>query len=176
MGLQASEAPASYGELVGAMDRILKAVEIAVRQVPAERLSDPTPNRGRDLRELVFNIHERIAPMAEALDSGVYDWRAGDDYRRSRSFGTPEELARYCSETRQAWHRRAGLAGDDTASAMVQTRRGPITHFQLLESQAFHSAQHLRQIYVFMRQIGIEPAKELTAAEMAPITLGELIF
>jgi hypothetical protein len=158
------------------MDRILKAVEIAVRQFPAERLSDPTPNRGRDLRELVFNMHERIPPMAEALDSGVYDWKAGDDYGRSRRIGTTEELARFCSETRRAWHGRASVVGDDAASAMVQTRRGPITHFQLLESQAFHSAQHLRQIYVFMRQIGIEPANELTAAEMAPITLGELVF
>lgn len=176
LGLGTSEAPASYRGLARAMNRILEAVERAVRQVPSERLSDPTPNRGRDLRELVFNIHDRILPMADALDSGVYQWQHGDDYGRSRRFSATEELAGFCFETRTAWLRRAGLVEDDAAHEMVQTRRGPVTHLQLLESQAFHAAQHLRQIYVFMRQIGIAPSGELTAAEMAPITLGEQVF
>jgi hypothetical protein len=176
LGLRTSEALASYRELAGAMNRILEAVEKAVRQVPTERLSDPTPNRGRDLRELVFNIHDRIPPMADALDSGVYKWQHGDDYGRSRRFNTTAELAEFGSGVRAAWLRHAGLVDDDAAYEMVQTRRGPVTHLQLLESQAFHAAQHLRQIYVFMRQIGIAPAGELTAAEMAPIALGELVF
>ena len=42
LGLQASEAAASYRELAGAMNRILTAVERAVLQVPSERLSDHT--------------------------------------------------------------------------------------------------------------------------------------
>ena len=176
MGLEASKALASYRELTGAMNRILVAVERAVLQVPSERLSDPTPNRGRDLRELVFNIHDRIPPMADSLDSGTYAWKHGDDYGRSRCFHTSEELAGFCSEVRTAWFGRASLVDDDAAYEMVHTRRGEVTHLQLLESQAFHAAQHLRQIYVFMRQIGIPPAGELTAAEMAPVVLGEQVF
>lgn len=158
------------------MNRILIAVERAVLEVPSERLADPTPNRGRDLREMVFNIHERIPPMAESLDTGVYAWKHGDDYSRSRHFRTSEELGGYCAEIRKAWFRRAALVDDDAAYEMVQTRRGPVTHLQLLESQAFHAAQHLRQIYVFMRQIGITPTRELTAAEMEPVILGEQVF
>ncbi len=158
------------------MNRILQAVERAVRQVPSERLSDPTPNRGRDLRELVFNIHDRIPPMAESLDTGNYAWKHGDDHGRSRHFRTSEELAGFCSEVRTVWFRRASLVDDDAAYEMVQTRRGEVTHLQLLESQAFHAAQHLRQIYVFMRQIGVEPAGEMTAAQMAPVVLGEQVF
>jgi hypothetical protein len=158
------------------MNRILTAVERAVHQVPSERLSDPTPNRGRDLRELVFNIHDRILPMADSLDSGAYQWKHGDDYGRSRRFLTVEDLGRFCSEVRTAWFQRAALVDDDAAYEMVQTHRGPVTHLQMLESQAFHAAQHLRQIYVFMRQIGITPARELTAAEMAPVILGEQVF
>lgn len=176
LGLQASEALASYREVAGAMKRILKAAEQAVLQVPSERLSDPTPNRGRDLREMVFNIHDRIPPMADSLDSGTYQWMQGDDYGRSRRFLTSEELGQFCSEVRTAWFQRAALVDDDAAYEMVQTHRGPVTHLQLLESQAFHAAQHLRQIYVFMRQIGITPAGELTVAEMAPVILGEQVF
>ena len=176
LGLRTSEALASYRQLAAAMNRILEAVERAVRQVPTERLSDPTPNRGRDLRELVFNIHDRILPMAASLDSGVYEWRNGDDYGRSRRFSTTQELAEFCSNVRTAWLQRAALVDDDAAYEMVQTSRGPVTHLQLLESQGFHAAQHLRQIYVSIRQIGIAPAGEMTAAEMAPITLGEQVF
>jgi len=176
LGLAASTALASYRELAGAMNRILEAVERAVRQVPSERLSDPTPNRGRDLRELVVNIHDRIPPMAASLDTGSYPWKQGDDFTASRRFTTSEGLADFCREVRTAWFLRAGRLDDDAAYEMVQTRRGPVTHLQLLESQAFHAAQHLRQIYVFMRQIGIEPDRELTAAQMAPITLGEQVF
>ncbi len=76
LGLQASEALASYRELAGAMNRILKAVGQAVPQVPSERLS----------------------------------------------------------------------------------------------------AQDLRRIYEFMRQVGITPIRELTAAEIAPVILGEQVF
>lgn len=166
----------SYRELIGAMDRILTAVEQAVLQIPSERLSDPTPNRGRDLREMVFNIHERIPPMADSLDSGTYQWEKGDDYGRSRHFLTSGKLGRYCSDVRTAWFQRAVQIDDDEANEMVQTRRGPVNHFQLLESQAFHAAQHLRQIYAFMRQTRITPIKELTAAEMEPVVLGETIY
>lgn len=176
LGIEASPAVASYRELAGALDRILKAVEQAVRQVPTERLSDPTPNRGRDLRELVFNIHDRIPPMAAALDSGRYEWRHGDDFGRSRRFGTTEELARFSAEVRAAWLARAERMDDGAGYEMVQTPRGPVTQLQLLESQAFHAAQHLRQIYVFMRQIGIAPVGEITAEEMAPICLGDQVF
>jgi hypothetical protein len=176
LGLKASAALASYQALVGAMKRILTAVEQAVRQVPSERLADPTPNRGRDLREMVFNIHERIPPMTESLDSGTYAWKHGDDFSRSRHFRTSEELGGYCAEVRTAWFKRAAQVDDDAAYEMVQTRRGPVTHLQLLESQAFHAAQHLRQIYLFMGEIGITPTRPLTAAEMAPIVLGEQVY
>ncbi len=176
LGLPPSQAGASYQQLVSATNRVLEAVERAVRQVPTVRLSDPTPNRGRDLRELVFNIHDRILPMAGALDTSYYDWSHKDDYAPSRRFRTAEDLAAFCSEVRTAWVQRASQVGDDLAEEMVETDRGLVTHFQLLDSQAFHAAQHLRQIYVFLRQIGIEPVGEMTAAEMAPIVLGDQVF
>ncbi len=176
LGLPPSDAGASYQELVAATDRVLEAIERAVAQVPTERLSDPTPNRGRDLRELVFNIYDRILPMAGALDTGYYDWTHKDDYAPSRAFRTTGNLTKFCSEIRTAWLERARLVGDDLAEEGVETDRGMVTHLQLLESQAIHTAQHLRQIYVFMKQIGIAPEQELTAEGMAPIVLSDFVF
>ena len=177
LGLPVSEAKASYREWADAMNRVLEAVEEAVRLVPSEMLALPTPNRGRDLRELVFNIHDRIGPMVDALSSGIYPWVSADEYALSRRFTTTAELASYCLQMRTAWYEgtlRADI--DRVENCTVETKKGPVTHLQLLESRAFHSAQHLRQIYVFLKQIGISPVHEMSADEMKPIVLGDQVF
>jgi hypothetical protein len=177
LGLPVSGARASFRELADAMNRVLEAVEEAVRQGPPEMLALPTPNRGRDLRELVFNIHDRIGPMVDALSSGVYPWVSADEYAESRRFGTTAALASYCREMRTAWFEGTVRADDGRLEGIpVQTEKGPVTHLQLLESLAFHSAQHLRQIYVFLKQIGIAPGHEMSADEMKPIVLGDQVF
>jgi hypothetical protein len=177
LGLPVSAARASYRELAEAMNRVLEAVEEAVRLVPSEMLAAPTPNRGRDLRELVFNIHDRIGPMADALSSGVYPWVSADEYALSRRFSTTAELVAYCREMRTAWFLGTVRAdAERVENGLVETKKGTVTHLQLLESRAFHSAQHLRQIYVFLRQIGITPGREISADEMEPIVLGDQVF
>jgi hypothetical protein len=176
LGLTSLEARSSYRELASSMNRVLEAVEEAVRLIPSEMLSAPTPNRGRDLRELVFNIHDRIGPMVDALNTGIYSWVSGDEYALSRRFSTTAQLVEYCREMRTKWFEGTGRAVGDPSEKKVETKKGPVTHLQLLESRAFHSAQHLRQIYVFLRQIRITPSHELSADEMKPIVLGNQVF
>jgi hypothetical protein len=176
LGLPASDARSSYRELASAMNRVLEEVEKAVRLVPSKMLSATTPNRGRDLRELVFNIHDRIGPMVDALNSGIYAWAFGDEYALSHRFSSTAELAGYCREMRTGWFAGTNRIDGDPAENKVETKKGPVTHLQLLESRAFHSTQHLRQIYVFLHQIGITPAHEISAEEMKPITLGDQVF
>jgi hypothetical protein len=50
------------------------------------------------------------------------------------------------------------------------------TRLTCLEAHAVHAAQHLRQTYVFRREIGVEPRQELTRGEMAPIVLADIVF
>jgi hypothetical protein len=167
---------ASYQAYVAALERVLEAVERAVRQVPDAHLGTPTPNRGRDLRELAFNIHDPIGRMRDALDSGKFLWATESDFDRSRHFSSAAELADFCRDTRLNWLERASAADEDAAREPVQTTRGVLTQQQVLEAQAGHAAQHLRQIYVFLRDIGVEPRQELTRGNMAPIVLGEMVF
>ena len=176
LGLEAGNTAGSYQDYVAALERVLEGVERAVRQVPAEHFATPTPNRGRDLAELVFNIHEPGHLMQESLDSGGFYWRTQDDHERSRRFKNTQELADFCREVRVGWFTRASAVDDETAQSTVQTEKGPLTYQQVLEAQSFHAAQHLRQIYVFLRELGVEPKQELTAADIAPIQLGDLIF
>jgi len=176
LGLPPAEDSPPYQQFVAAVDRVLEGVERAVLQVPAEHFHSSTPNRGRDLPELVFNIHDPIALLGSSLDSGSFDWRTESDFDRSRHFNSPEQLAEFCRDVRTNWVTRAAAVDADAAAQTVQTARGPLTQEQVLQAQAFHSAQHLRQIYVFLREIGVEPAQELGASDIAPIELGDLVF
>lgn len=176
LGLPQGEDAPPYQALVAALDRVLAAVERAVRQVPDAHLGTPTPNRGRDLREMIFNIYDQIRAMGEALDTGRFDRASTADEPRSRHFATTGELAGYCRATHRAWRARAVVVEEHQATRAVDTPRGTLTHQQILEAQAQHAAQHLRQIYVFLRERGSTPAREMTAAEMAPITLGDQVF
>lgn len=176
LGLAPAEDSPSYQAYAAALERVLEAIERAVRQVPAGKFRMPTPNRGRDLAELVFNIHDPIALLGAALDSGSFDWQTDSDFDRSRRFESPEQLAEFCRETRLAWFIRAGAAGDAEAAALVRTPKGELTNEQVLQAQAFHAAQHLRQIYVFLREIGVEPRQELGPEDIKPIELGDLVF
>ncbi len=176
LGLPPAPDAPPYQQLVAALERILAAVERAVRQADDAQLDLPTPNRGRDLCELTFNIHDPIDAIRRALDSGRFDWDPERDFARSRHLGTVEELADWSRAVRLAWFERALAVDDAAAMDAVATPRGPLTHLQILEAQARHAAQHLRQIYVFLRGLGIDPRDELTAEGMHPVVLPDAVF
>jgi hypothetical protein len=176
LGLPPAKDSPPFQELVSALERVLEAVERAVHQVPAAHLNTPTPNRGRDLQELVFNIHNPIDLMRESLDIGRFDWSTADDFQLSRQFDTKEKLVDFCRQTRLRWLERAILVEASEVDTIVKTPRGDLSRQQLLEAQARHAAQHLRQIYVFLREIKIAPEDELNAEAIHPIKLGDQIF
>lgn len=176
LGMPPEDVGAAYQEWVEALDRVLRAVERAVRQVSDAHLSTPTPNRGRDIRELAYNIHLPVRLMGEALDSGTFDWQTAGDWAASRSFESVGQLADFCAAAREGWLRRARLVAPEDVETLAWTPRGLVTQRQVLESQAWHAGQHLRQIYVFLREIGIEPEAELIPDDMEPIRLGETVF
>lgn len=176
LGMPPEDETAAYQELVEALGRVLEAIERAVRQLPDEQLSASTPNRGRDIRELAYNIHHPVRLMGQALDSGLFDWSTAGDYAASRGFSAAADLAEFCRDTRESWLKNARGATAEDVERVAWTPKGLLTNRQILEAQSWHAAQHLRQIYLFLREIGIEPDRELTAAEMEPIRLGETIY
>ena len=176
LGLPPKKDANTYQELVTALKRILEAVERVVLQVPASHLSTPTPNRGRDLRELVFNIHHPINLMRKSYDTNRFNWSDTDDFQQSRQFNTPKKLAEFCRNTRLRWLERSISTESGEPDLIIRTNRGNLSRIQLLEAQAQHAAQHLRQIYVFSRAIGLTPEQELSAEKMRPIVLGKQVL
>ncbi len=176
-GLLPAEDSPPYEQWVLALDRVLLAIERAVRQLPDDRaMSLPTPNRGRDLRELIYNIYHPIGLMADALNTGRFEWSTEDDFAHSRRFEGRGDLAAFCHDAREAWLARAVLVDAGEAEQQVQTDRGPLTNYQLVQAQATHAAQHQRQVAAFLRGLGQEPDVALGPADIAPITLGGAIY
>lgn len=164
----------TYQDLAAAHERVLEAVEHAARGLPSEQLSAPTPNRNRDVRELVYNICEMVDAMTRSLDThdlaGYPPADKGHDFKASRSLQTPDQIADHALAIRTAWIGRVARMEDSEAQSVVKTHAGDATQYELLERVAMHSAQHLRQIYAFLRDLGM-PAQELSVEDMAPIRL-----
>lgn len=164
----------TYEDLAAAHERVLEAVESAARSVPHDALSKPTPNRGRDMRELVYNICEMVDAMTRSLDThdlaGYPPVDKQYDFKQSRPLETPDQVADHALATRTRWIERVALMGDADADSTVLSHAGETTQYELLERVAMHSTQHLRQIYAFLRDLGV-PVRELSVEEMAPIRL-----
>jgi uncharacterized damage-inducible protein DinB len=166
-------APA-YEDLAAAHERVLEAVERAARSVPQEDLGKPTPNRNRDIRELVYNVCEMVQAMTRSLDThdlaGYPPADKGHDFKASRSLETPDQIADHALAVRTEWIERVARMDDGEAEGMVLSHAGEASQYELLERVAMHSTQHLRQIYAFLRDLGV-PAQELSVEDMAPIRL-----
>jgi hypothetical protein len=174
LGVAADEDGASYLDLVAACERVLKSYEACLLQLPDEHITSPTPNRGRDMRDMTLNIYGGVAELTKAMDSGRFETHgfAGPQ----RSFESAREMYDFATVVRKDWVARALRVTEDEAGHIIETERGEVTQHQMLDVIARHSAGHLRQCYAFLRQIGIEPSHEMSDAEMAPIDVQKSLY
>lgn len=172
------DAHADYGELVAASERVLVAFERLLAQLPDERITDPTPNRDRDMRDMTVNVFSLMDVLVTAMDTGHFSYQAHKEADAlSGRFRTAAELIAYARGTRERWAARARQVRREDAEGLVTTdRKGDLTQYLVLDAGARHAAGHLRQAYQFLRQLGIEPVDELTAEAMAPIEIQTSLY
>jgi hypothetical protein len=126
------------------------------------------------MRDMTLNIYGGVAELTRALDSGRFESHgfAGPE----RSFSSAREMYDFATATRQAWVARALRITENESGQIVETERGEVTQYQMLDVIARHSAGHVRQCYAFLRQIGVEPSHEMSDAEMAPIDVQKSLY
>lgn len=172
------ETHAEYADLVAASEKVLTAFERLLAQLPDERITDPTPNRGRDMRDMTVNVFSLMDGLITAMDTGHFSYRAHKEAdAQSGRFRSAGELIAYAREIRERWFARALRLSSEDAERLVTTdRKGDLTQYLILDAGARHAAGHLRQAYEFLRQIGIEPANELTAEAITPIEIQTSLY
>lgn len=172
-GFQEQAAPAEA--MVRSLEVILDGALRAVRQVPDDRLTMRSPDRDRPLRQLahhVFNVVE-VAVDADILGRLDYAWLMMGDVPAHTS---AERIARYGEAVRArftSWYRAIDQAAFDRA---IETGDGPRPLGLIVERTRSHAAQHLRQLYEFLRWCGIEPDRPLGREELSGIDLPDAVW
>jgi len=165
----------SPGELAERLDRILAAAQRAIRQVPTEKLEMKSPDRDRPLRELGYHVFRLSAAFPDAVehDRLPYEWLTEPAPAGMRD---AEAIARYGQTVRERLRDWLSRAPANVFERVVNTYYGPQTAHELLERTAWHAAQHLRQLYVFLGWMGVTPEHPLTDPDFAGLPLPKEVW
>jgi len=127
---------------------VLDAWLAGIRPLAVEALLEPTPARGRSLRNLTVNVFHPFELLPTAWEAGVFPWDPDEDTAREQSLTTAERVVGYAAAIRAAWGafidcRGAELSRSDPA---IVSPRGDVTFSVVLDVQRWHAAFHLRQL------------------------------
>jgi hypothetical protein len=125
---------------------ILEAWLGRLRTTPWPALLEPTPARGRSLRNLTVNVFHPFELLPGAWTSGELDWRPEDDDTREAALATPDDLIAFAESAAAGWRSFLDaheLAGRDPP---VATPRGRVSFSTLVAFQRWHAAYHYRQL------------------------------
>jgi uncharacterized damage-inducible protein DinB len=176
LGFDLVERVTSPDELIKSLAMLLEAGLRAVRQVPDEHLMMRSPDRDRPLRQLAHHVFRVIEVGVDADVLGEFpaaDWLFGKDIP---SHTSAARIARYGEAVQAkfaAWFQQLDEA---SFRREIETDVGQRTVAQVLERTRSHAAQHLRQLYVFLEWIGVEPDRPLTAEDLKGIDLPESVW
>lgn len=124
---------------------VLRAWIEALRHASWEALLEPTPARGRTLRNLTVNAFHPFELLPAAWSSGEFPWHPEEDGAREQRLESVEELLGFAAGAADGWESFLGhepLTNDrDVASP-----RGPVRFSALVSFQRWHAAYHYRQL------------------------------
>ena len=156
--------PLSPAELARRLDLVLAATQRAMRQIPQEHLGMKKPGRDRTVHQLGFHIFRLSAAYVDTREQGnLSEHWFGENAPAEMADG--DAVARYGDTVRRRladYEARPGWC-DGT----VSTYYGPQTAPAFMERTTWHAAQHLRQIYWFLDQMGVRADAPLTDADLA---------
>ncbi|MPZ44007.1 MAG: hypothetical protein GEV05_11490 [Betaproteobacteria bacterium] len=155
---------------------ILRTGQGIMRQFPQAVLDERVHEaRDQSIRHMGYHaLRLGDAYLATAVD-GVEDWLT-ISMEKPPAAASGADVAAYGEgviERLQAWWE---AQTDRSCAREVRTYSGVQSLREFLERQTWHSAQHIRQLTWRLEQLGIEPDKPLTAAELGGLPIPEAIW
>ena len=160
-------------ELKARLDRILLAAQRAVVQVPARHAHMPTPGRDRSVHQLAYHLFRVSQAYADAREQG-YLPEAWFEERPPADLPDMAAVARYGEQVRDRLSR--WLQGPEAFEGTVETYYGPQPAAAFFLRTVWHTAQHLRQLYALLEQMGVTPEERLAAEDLAGLPLPQSIW
>ena len=160
-------------------ERILHILDAACRfisQVPFDGLSHKSPDRDRTFRELGRHIVLIGRAFVRAYDESEFSntWFREENVPPSL---TSDDLATEMRETQavlREWWQTSGQ--DDPMDRVIESYWGNHTLHEVLEREVWHTAQHTRQVMMFLTQLDIAPDQPLTTEDLAGLPLPERVW
>jgi hypothetical protein len=146
-------------ELAERMDLVLAATQRAIRQVPREHLGMKYPGRDRTVHQLGFHVFRVAASFADTREQGLLDG-AWFEENAPATMADGDAVARHGETVRRRLRAYFAQPGE------VSTYYGPQSAPEFMERTTWHCAQHLRQIYWFLDEIGVLKDAPLTDADL----------
>ena len=132
-----------------------------------------TPGRDRSVHQLAYHLFRVSQSYRDAKEQG-YLPEAWFEERPPLDMPDMVAIARYGEQVRDCL--RHWCEGPEAFEGTVETYYGPQTAAALFQRTVWHTAQHLRQLYALLDQMGVTPEKELPAGDLAGLPLPQSIW
>jgi len=156
------------GELAALLDRVLAATQRAMRQIPREHLGMKKPGRDRTVHQLGFHVFRISASFVDTREQGYLSADVFEE-RVPAEMVDGEAVARYGDTVRRRIADYVTRPG--WCDGTVDTYYGPQGTHDFMERTTWHAAQHLRQIYWFLDQMGVKAEAPITDADLAALPI-----
>src|SRR5262249_56797890 len=155
-------------ELAAMLDRVLAATQRAMRQIPREHLGMKKPGRDRSVHQLGFHVFRISASFVDTREQGYLSADVFEE-RAPAEMTDGDAVARYGDTVR----RRIAdyVAKPGWCEGTVDTYYGPQGAHDFMERTTWHAAQHLRQIYWFLDQMGVKAEAPITDTDLAALPI-----
>ena len=160
-------------ELVRLLDKVLTADQRAIRQFSTEQLKVKPPGRDRDLRHLGYHIFRVALAYPDAMERGGFPdgWLEAAPPPEIKD---SEDIAEFGQTVRERVaefvQRKDAFAGE------VDSYYGRLTALDFFERTVWHSAQHLRQLYAMLVNMGVTLEDPLPEADFKVLPLPESLW
>lgn len=134
--------------LAGDTVALLAAWVAAIAPLDLDALLEPTPSRGRSLRNLTVNVCHPFELLPAAWDEGSFPWHPERDAEREAALTTATAVSGFAGGIHRDWSAFVAAARDDldVRDPVVTTPRGTAHYSVVLDTQRWHAAYHLRQL------------------------------
>ena len=153
--------PRDPSETISLIERALEAVELALRQMPDEKLDWSIPKRKRPMRAFGLNIFAHALSIIEVRSSDAPEGPevSSDSYT---SFQDIADHGRTVIEKFRAWASQQDLDALPKPVTVELSRKNDAERLDVVAGQIVH---HLRQLYSILENFGITPENRVQDSE-----------
>lgn len=153
---------------------VLDSAARYLRQAPFQGLATKSPDRDRSFRDLAMHIALIPRAFLTAYDTNEFPNTLFREENVDPAL-TGDDLATLLEASKaqlQQWWQVSGR--EDPFDRVLETYWGAHTLHEAFERETWHSAQHTRQVVMFLQMVGVTPDRPLTAEDLAglPIPAG----